>query len=420
MKMLKWTTLLLLALIQTAWSQPRFRTDINPALRYYQSLLQAPRLPEEDHQYLFTPEWRGQVLDARFGNLIKRYDTQFRYLHEASHATVPCDWGIDLTEGPDVLLPSLAPCKMAAQTARLRVMWHLQNGNQTAAKEDLLATFALARNVSRDGILISALVQMAMENILASVVAENFYQWEPEILQQIVAGFEAAPARGTVQQCVATERSAFYGWLLRKVTDIQKQHPGQESKILAEIKAAVSKMSGDENGPHSAFGERLVKAGGGTTDGVLKLVRELEPLYDRASVIMALPHGEFEKEMSAFLKEVKESSNPLIKEFFPVFEKCRTKEFAALIKLAMLRAAADYKLKGQPGLQLVLDPITARPFAFERFVFNGEDRGFKLTSTYEGQDFPQVLIFVEKNGEPFRIDGKNAGKPVPKPAEAKP
>jgi hypothetical protein len=419
MKTLTWTTLLLLALLQTALGQARFRTDINPALRYYQALLEAPRLPDEDRQYLFVPEWRGQVLEPRFGDLMGRYDIQFRLLREAGHAAVPCDWGIDLSEGPDALLPGLAPCKAAAQAARLRVMWHLQNGRQAAARDDLLAAFTLARNVSWDGVLISALVQIAMENILTSVVAENFYQWQPEVLSEVLAGFEAAPARGTIQACVATERSSFYGWLLRKVTELQQKNAGNEPRTLEEIKTLVAKISG-ENGPDLQFAERLLKAAGGTSDGVVKLARELEPLYDRASVLMALPHGEFEEEMKSFIKEVSGHPNPLVSQFFPVFEKCRPKEFGAIVKLAMLRAGTEYKLKGDAGFQQVLDPLTRQPFGLERFVLNGEDRGFKVTSTYNGQGFEQVLIFVEKNGEPFRIDGKNAGKPIPKPEATKP
>jgi len=169
--------LCVLSFIHASHGAPQFRTDINPALRYYQSYLEAPKLDEDEQQYLFKSEWRGEVLDQQFGELIKRYDIQFRFLREAAHSKAPCEWGVDLTEGPDALLPGLAPAKATAQTARLRVMWHLQNGRQAEARDDLLTVFALARNLSHDGVLISALVQIAMENILASVVAENFYRF---------------------------------------------------------------------------------------------------------------------------------------------------------------------------------------------------------------------------------------------------
>ena len=77
-------------------------------------------------------------------------------------------------------------------------MWDLQHGNQADARDDLLAAFVLARNVSRDGTLIGALVQNAIEAIIYATVAQNFGQFSPETLKQLVDGFDAAPARGTM------------------------------------------------------------------------------------------------------------------------------------------------------------------------------------------------------------------------------
>src|SRR5207253_2687750 len=163
----------------------------------------------------FISEWRGHHLDPKFGVIVTKYDNMFKFLRQARHAQVNCDWGIDLTEGPDALLPGLARAKAAAQTARLRTMWHLQNGRQTEAHDDLLAVFALGRNVSRDGVLVSALVQIAIENIVLAIVAENFYRFTPETLKQLVDGFDASPVRGTIAQCLAVEKYSFHDWLLR-------------------------------------------------------------------------------------------------------------------------------------------------------------------------------------------------------------
>src|SRR5260370_15309232 len=101
-----------------------------------------------------------------------RYDNQFTLVRQAAAAAVPCDWGIDMSPGPATLLPGLARNKVIVQTARLRSMWFLQHNCQGDAAQDLIAAFALARNISRDGTLISALVQIATENILCAAVAE--------------------------------------------------------------------------------------------------------------------------------------------------------------------------------------------------------------------------------------------------------
>src|SRR6185369_381091 len=263
---------------------------------------------------------------------------------EAARAEVPCDWGIDLTEGPDALLPGLARAKNAAQAARLRVMWHLQNGRQIEARDDLLAAFTLARNVSRDGVLVSAMVQMAAENLLGSVVAENFFHWQPETLQQIADGFDAAPARGTVAQCIPAERHSFHDWLLRKVQELQQANPNNEARTVERLSELFARVGGEAE-PDQEFAARVIKAGGGTTEGVLRLIRDLAPMYDKVTALMNLPHGPFEEQMAPFMAEVEKHPNPLVPKLDTLFEKCRTKEFAAMVKQAMVRAGVEFKLR---------------------------------------------------------------------------
>lgn len=116
--------------------------------------------------------------------------------------------------------------------------------------------------------------------------------------------------------------------------------------------------------------------------------------------------------MAAFMAEVEKNPNPLVRRLFAVFSKCRTKEFSGQVKQAMIRAGIEYKLNGEAGLKRVLDPCGTGPFSVRRFKFAGEDRGFELRSTYNGRGHEEVLIFVEKNGPAFLIDGKNAGAPA--------
>ena len=90
-----------------------FRTDINPALLYYQGFSLRPELSAADHDYLFTNEWRSRVLDEKFSDLISTYGKSFKLFRRAGKAEVPCDWGLDLSDGPNALLPGLAKAKSA-------------------------------------------------------------------------------------------------------------------------------------------------------------------------------------------------------------------------------------------------------------------------------------------------------------------
>jgi len=402
----------------------QFRTDINPALRYHQAFLVAPDLSQADRDFLFTNDWRGQRLPERVGELLARYDNQFKLVRQAAQAVVPCDWGIDMSPGPATLLPHLARCKAIAQTARLRAMWFLQNSQPMEARDDLLAAFALGRNAARDGVLISALVQIAVENIVCSTVAENFYLFPPEILKQLADGFAAAPPRATMAACIPAENSSFVDWLVVKILELQKENPGNDANVMAGVRELVASFESSAEGQtrrdQPTLWDQVTKAAGGTRSGVVRLLRDEATLYQRLAVIMALPQQEYEAQANQFSAEIQNSTNPFVSLTFPAFQKARQKEFAIMAELAMVQAAVEYKLHGEPGLKSVIDPCGQGSFAVQRFVFEGVDRGFELKSTYAGRGFREVLIFVEKDGPPFSVNGNNAGdRALPKSSSAK-
>ena len=393
------------------------RTDVNPALRYWAAFMMAQNVPQSARDQLLTNEWAAQQIPAKVGELLAGYDQSFRLIRAAAKAEGACDWGLDLTEGPELLLPHLAQAKMISRIARLRVMWDLQNGRPAEARDDLLATLVLTRSISHDGTLISVLVQIAMEDILVSTVAENFYQFPPETLKQLEDGFAAVPARGTAAQAVTTGERSFQSWFMGKVQEAQKQHPGDEAAVMASIRATFQNVlaSGDA-GSQSDLTDKAIKAAGGTSDGMLKLFAGMTPMYDRIAAILALPRAEYEGQIGPFSTEIQNSPNPLMKELFPSVIKCREKEFVILANLAMLRAAVEYKSTGDAGFNSVRDPLGDGPFVRQRFVFKGVDRGFQLQSAEKDwRGFPDTLIFVEKAGAPFLVAGKHAGEAVPKP-----
>lgn len=393
-------------------ADPGSRNDINPALIYSQAIAVMPDRSVHDH--LFTNEWRGRALDEQFGKQIATYDTVFKLLRQAVHQKAPCDWGYDLSQGPELLLPGLAKAKVFAQVARLRVRWHLENGRPDDARDDLLAAFVLGRQVSKDGILISALVQIAIESILDGSIAENWFRLSPETLQQIMDGIAAAPARGTMAQCVPTERLSFKDWLARKIEGIQTASHDEAEALQKTRDLLRSIMSGGDapEGPATPTPEAIIQAAGGTTAGLLRQLKELDALYDEAGVLMTVAYGQFLPGIKAFNEKIAKHPNQLVQVFFPAFEKCRLKEFAIETKLAMLRAARTYRLSGEAGLGQVLDPLSNDPFQFRRFEFGGVDRGFELRSKVVSGGIPQVLIFLEKDGPAFQLEGPNAGKPV--------
>ncbi len=384
-------------------------TNINPALTYYQAFLAAPDLAPADCEFLLEKNyWQGQKLPTRFGDLVARYDGQFGLVRQAARAAVPCDWGIDPSTGPATALPHLARGKAVAIAARVRTLWDLQQGRSAEAGDDLVASFVLGRNLSRDGTFISALVQFAVEAIVCNTVAENFGRFSPETLQRLMEGFEAAPARGSIAATLPGERAFYHDWTVRKIQDLQRQNPGNDAKVMHEISQFLG-LTLPDLGQTNRW-ERIAHAAGGTSDGVLRLLQEQAPLYDRVAQLLALPYSEYEARVKAVRQEFEQSPNPFINDDFPVFLQARSREFRIQVQFAMVRAAVEYKLHGEQGLQSVTDPCGQGPFGFRRFVFKGVDRGFELKSALYPGSFQQVLIFVEKEGPPFLVDGPRAGQ----------
>jgi hypothetical protein len=392
-----------------------FRTDINPALTYYQAFNAAPDYSSTDRDYLFTNEWRNQTLPDRFGKLVAGYDNEFRLIRQAAQSTAACDWGIDFGAGPQTLLGHLSRVKTAAQVARLRVMWDLQQNQQTNACDDLLAALALGRNGAADGCLISALVQFAAERIVCMTVAENFNHFSPEALSQISDALAGSPAQGTVAESIEAEKSFKY-WFTNRIADLRTENPGDDAKVMEGFHKLYDSAMSDSDGPQKTNDTwpQVVAASGGTSEGVIKLLREMDPLYESMVNIENLPRAQYEEQIKEFMSDVKNSSNPFVHQLFPALEKCRPKEFAALADMAMVQAAEQYKLHGQAGLNSVTNPLGQGPFSFQRFTFEGVDRGFELSADYTGVGYPEVFIFIETDGPPFVVFGKNAGKaPTP-------
>jgi hypothetical protein len=403
----------LLGLTVMVSAAERFRTDINPALVYHQGLLMVPQLSNEDRKHLFEADWRNKALDERATDLLTSYRNVFKMLRRAAASEVPCDWGIDMSDGPETLLPALARFKSVAQVACLRARMHLVAGNQEAAREELLATVMMGRNVAMDEVLISCLVQIAIENIITSFIAENFYQFTPETLREFSERLKTGPPRGLVHQSIVVEKSSFCDWLVQKITDFDGQSGGNPRVLQAKVRELWADKLLTDDSPEKNVADQLIAATDGSAAGMIRYVKELEPLYEELAEILGLPWSEYQRRYGGFEKKVQSHPNVLTREFFPALWNARKREFAMEAKLAMFQAAITYKLEGEAAFNAIADPFGDGPFALRRFVLEGVDRGFELESKLNCRDHLEKLILIEKPGPAVRVDTKFAGQKYP-------
>lgn len=122
----------------------RPRTDVNPALTYWQAFAARPEFTPEE-QKLWEKHWDTIPLGDEFTPLVERLNPSFRLFRRAVEYKQPCDWGYDLADGPELLLPGLAKAKNTAQHAVFRARYFLERGREEEAVQDLLAAFVLGR-----------------------------------------------------------------------------------------------------------------------------------------------------------------------------------------------------------------------------------------------------------------------------------
>ena len=230
--------------------------------------------------------------------------------------------------------------------------------------------------------MISALVQDADESIVYATVEENFGQFSPETLKELVDGFDAAPPRRTIAACIPSEKH-FADWMSTRLLELRKEHPDDDAKVLAGFRDSGAEMAMNVVGCTN-FWPRLVAASGGTSEGILKLLRETDPVFPRVAAIMALPQPEYETQAKQFSAEVGKSQNPFLSAF-DLFTgwilgqqrfQPRPREFRTEAQEVMVHAAVEYRLHGESGIENVTDPFGNGPFDYQRFMFKGVDRGF--------------------------------------------
>ena len=125
--------------------------------------------------------------------------------------------------------------------------------------------------------------------------------------------------------------------------------------------------------------------------------------------MLALPLAEYREQLKQFM-DAHGSSNVAFSSAILGYENIRARELRMQANLAMVWAAVEYKLHGEAGLKSVNDPLGKGPFLFERFVFQGVDRGFKLASAHPVPKLLIALIFVEKDGPGFMVEGPHIGE----------
>ena len=309
------------------------RKDINPALLYFPAFSQFPELDETESKLLSHDS--TDKVNEEDRALAQRFDDVFKLLLRARSMKTPCDWGADIADGPHAFTPNFIKIRMVAHAATLRARVALADGDQGRARDELLAASALGRNAAADAWLVGTMVQVAVDGKILDFIDAHFAELKRQTRAELSAGLRGPPLRRTAADAIANEQAGFCDWLIDRLEGLRAGER-DEAKVLEQFRTLITQTFSSE----SDLADRIIDAAGGTTAGVVRYIRAVEPHYTRSLAITRASASEIQREMAEFEKAINGTTNLIARVAIPNIGKARLKELEFEQRLNRLPNAA--------------------------------------------------------------------------------
>jgi len=337
----------------------------NAAGIYWQAFSAMPNLKDEQKKILdaATASTTAPLTDD-----LKPIVAQFRVaLHEMhrARAVTPCDWQLDTEAGPELLLPHLQKARELGRVALLRARQRFAASEIDAAVTDVLAVLKMARDCGSSPILISFLVDVAIEKLAIEVLAAHLPLLKKEQLDQLAASLRELPPTSDVASSIHGEDRLFGDWFDRKLNTLAAKFndPQAGGTLLAAIGASLGIESNFNPKPDDAEGKRqaeLLKSL--SVADIRTSLQRLHSDYAELGKIAALPFDEraarintFEESLSVArkLKTREDALRYLPALLLPAVKNVLTREEQHLVRRQLLEQAIRVQRDGADALQTI-------------------------------------------------------------------
>jgi len=346
----------------------------NAALSYWQAFAVLPELDEKQDK--IVSRWDSVELDETAIELIDKADGALSLLHRGA-SIERCDWGSALEQGPATLLPHLSKVRMLARFACLRARYRFQQGQSAEACQDVKDSLILARHIGAEKLLISYLVQLAVERIAMSALTPELPDLSKAQLTDLLATLKSLPPRATAADGIEGERRWLLGWVRRELSGSKQKDPKARLEFFKEL-------LGDT--PEAKRADELLSEDPEAVEKALVMCDELDVYYDQMIALLELPATELRAKWEEMNKRIQSGDNELAKVLLPGIGSVAAVEWEAEVRWAMYLAAVDIARGGDDQLQQHKDPASDEPFQFKSLP-----HGFELQSKLIHKDKPVVL-----------------------------
>ena len=362
----------LLFLVCVAVSAPGARAaeaqSPNAALTYWQAFATMPGLNDHNTgKRVYEASYDDGIVQPIDEELAKYLDmwssrTAIQLLHRAAGMSY-CDWGLDLKrDGLEARLGHVDKARPMMRLCLARARYRFEEGRDREGIDDVVATLALGRHLSSDGVTASLFAGYNLEHMGYYIAAAYLPKMSPEGLEHLSKRLDGLPSFPSLGDVLANER-CHLDWLVDEYRAADEARRRELCRLLTDSDEAADKL-------HNA--------------DLLELAADLRPLYAEIAPLASLPLEELREAVEQRITP-KVEANPLAQVMFPdlvtilsgaAFHQCRQ---------ALLRAAIDVAGRGTDALDDHPDPHGDGPFEYEAF-----EGGFELRSQLEYLKYRRV------------------------------
>jgi hypothetical protein len=300
---------------------------INPALLYWQAASELPQLSNEQAKELADMASGRQAFDpAKAKNLLESATT-LRLMRKAVDSTAACDWGLPTEDGPGTILPHLAKMRQMSGLAIVQAEAFFAEGKVKQGLDSLLIAHRMARHAGAGDLLISYLVQNAMEANAIRAAARHCLGWDTETRRGYATALQSLPPLHTAQ-------AAFHGEHI--FIDWAESHLRSDGKSDAELQAALASAAAEQPGSKEAAASLLAPD---TTKAALAAWRDM---LARMTTALGKPWPQAQLELKALEDEAWHSSHVLVRVTVPSTMSVAEKGFTVATLRTMLDAALEH------------------------------------------------------------------------------
>lgn len=242
-------------------------SDQNAALRYWRAF----ELGDSDSSRViaeYTPDPQAEQW-LPTDELVKALAQQQERIEALIEATrfEHCDFGVDYDDGPYVLLPHLNKLRSSALLLLLDGRMHAHQGDVDAAVERCAAVYRMAEHISREKVLISSLVSLAIFAVADDFVAEldsagKLTDAHRQTLANALGRFRTVDPFG-MKTALAGERDLMANWMRRVLADDGLEGGIDLALALFDYEAHEMDQAREEIArriPDEATAERMIAA----------------------------------------------------------------------------------------------------------------------------------------------------------------